>query len=93
MKDSKMKKGKRIMAGVLSMSILVLFVAPYQLAADLCDDALGDCMVDALLVSAVAFLAGLAGGPGGALMSAGAVAGGYSAFCATGWVFCKAYFL
>ena len=91
MKNLKSKKGKRIIAGTLSLLVLVLFVAPYQLTADVCDDALEDCMVDVLIVSAVAFIAGLSGGPGGALAAAGAVAGGYSAFCLTGFAFCKTY--
>ena len=91
MKNSKRMKGKRIMAGTLSLLILVLFVAPYQLSADICDEALEDCAIDMLLVSAVAFLAGLVGGPGVALASASAVASGYSLFCITGFAFCKTY--
>ena len=79
------------MSGTLCLLVLVLFVAPYQLTANVCDEALEDCAIDVLLVSSVAFLAGLAGGPGGALASAGAVAGGYSGFCIVGWAFCKTY--
>lgn len=91
MKNLKRKEGKRIMSGTLSLLVLILFVAPHQLTADICDDALEDCAIDVLLVSAVAFLAGLAGGPGTALASAGAVASGYSSFCLAGWAFCKIY--
>ncbi len=93
MKNLKRKKGQRIMAGALGVSVLVLFVAPFELSANVCDEALEDCMIDGLVVSAVAFLAGLVGGPGSALIAAGAAAAGYSAFCAVGWVFCKAYYL
>jgi len=91
MKNSKMKKEKKIMAGTLSLLVLVLFIAPYQLTANICDDALEDCAIDVLIVSAVAFLAGLAGGPAGALASAGAVASGYSVFCLAGFAFCETY--
>ena len=91
MKNLKSKKGKRIMAGTLSLLVLVLFVAPYQLTANVCDEALEDCAIDVLIVSSVAFLAGLAGGPGGALASASAVAAGYSGFCLIGFAFCMTY--
>jgi hypothetical protein len=92
MNISTRKKGKSIMAGILSMLVLVLFVAPYQLTANSCVDALEDCMVDVLVVSAVAFIAGLAGGAvAGALTAAGAVAGSYSAFCLAGYAFCMNY--
>lgn len=91
MKNLKRMKGKRIMAGTLSLLILVLFVAPYQLTADICDRALQDCAIDVLIISSVAFLAGLGGGPGAAFAGAGAVAAGYSGFCLIGFAFCKTY--
>jgi len=93
MKNLKRMKGKRIMAGTLSLLILVLFVAPYQLTAKVgvCDEALEDCAIDVLIISFVAFLAGLGGGPGAAFAGAGAVAAGYSGFCLIGFAFCKTY--
>lgn len=93
MKNSKRQKGQKIMSGALGALVMVLFLAPFELSADVCDEALEDCMIDGLVVSAVAFLAGLVGGPGSAILAAGSAGAGYAAFCATGWVFCKAYYL
>ena len=100
MKNLKGKKGKRILAAALAVSVFFLFVAPHQLSAkdNPCFDALVDCLIDA---GATTFVAGLAGAIAalpsglGSLIAAGvaAIVVGTTSVsaCIAGYDFCLRY--
>jgi hypothetical protein len=84
MKKLKSVKAKRITAAAIALAFILVFVAaPYQLSANVCDDALEDCLIDA----GIAGLISLLKGP----LVAAAVVASYSVFCVNGYLFCKEY--
>jgi len=77
MKNFKKIKKNKILAASLALLLLTLIVTPFPLAAANCDDALGACMIDAII-------AGLLGGITPFIS--------YSTFCGLGYNWCLRYY-
>ncbi len=78
MKNLTSNKNFRIMALVLIFTLTVLYLAPSQLEANVCDEALVKCGVDAVIVT-------LFSGPASGFL--------YFSGCLIGHDFCEKYYL
>lgn len=82
------------MAATLSLTILMAFVFPPKLSADICSKAFIQCVIDAGIATFVGLVAGFAAGNfPGALLGAAATGGASFTFCLVGYDFCKRYYI
>jgi len=77
MKNLRRDKRLKIMAGVLVLLMSIFFLAPQQLTAEVCDEALVECAIDAVII-------GIFGGLQSGLL--------YFSGCLTGYNWCLEYF-
>jgi len=76
----------RILAGAIAIIFVLVFVAtPYQLSANVCTDALKDCVISVVVAALMSLLEGFIPGV--------AIALSYTPFCYSGYAFCLAYFI
>ena len=93
MNNFKGKKTKKLIAGVLFLSIFTMMAAPDQLYAGRCTRALMNCMIDAGIATVLGAIAGFfSGNIFGSMLGAVAAGGSYSTMCLGGYHFCKRYY-
>jgi hypothetical protein len=92
MNNLKGKKTKKLIAVALSLSLLMMIVAPHQLFAGQCERALKRCMIDAGIAMIMGAIAGsFSGNFIGSLFGATAAGGSYATMCLAGFDFCNRY--
>ena len=93
MNKFKRKKTKKLIAGVISLSLFMMIASPDQLNAGQCSRALLRCMVDAGIATVLGAIAGFfSGNLFGSMLGAAAAGGSYSTICLAGYDFCKRYY-